>query len=545
MIGKKGLYGATGVALLCAVVLYGRTFIAQEVMVYFFSYTLSNAHISEEVVIADKTYTVVDGIIENGKDLSVSQKLQVVQTAYALALVTYSPVMNLSGTHTEELQQSLSLLEKTVQKIADIQQTPNEAKLVHNLYPIAYLSALAKLETARQTFINSGKDTDETAYFSVLDRAISTGTSDLAAFSQSFDDLLNGSGKKRFAGLGGTITTVQLRKALLDIQQGLQKTAEKARAQKLCVAGSVFSCAKLTLDVPTSMTPEGDTGNVSPQLLAQVTDTRSLLADARKNPRLETTQVIALSSSTCTALLQGPYLYVSPNLSTPNTSVSPQFMNDLFFEATKDKNGKTVGYLRDSLGISYLYLNPSTFYICPDSGKDIARTSTTEAVVTFADQHPDIAQSARAALTNSTNIVYEKDAVHYVNEALKSTPKNLRSPEYLSLLALYQRYANNSASLERVVAQINAIDAQDLTIFKNGIPFTLDAKSLFLTHSAFPSLFQLYNRSFGAAGVPIREINDADTTQTLSELVPYSALIRTIPRIKVLHDLEAFLNFER
>ena len=251
---------------------------------------------------------------------------------------------------------------------------------------------------------------------------------------------------------------------------------------------------------------------------------------------------MTLTESTCLASMPGPYHFLSPDSSENSRPV--QYIDDIYFIPTARLNGPVISYLRDTLHISYSRTNPFVFYICPDTGKDVSNVTATFRTAEFAKHNQDIAMTERLHLLTGT-LLGQDSAILYIEAAFKDDSLYKRSITVRNeLIELALMYNNNGANLESVVLDVANINAQNVRLLENGIQYDLSAATLFLTHSAFPSLFQSYNPSFGSHGTPLRTQDATDLESLNSTEVSYSSIKHIVPRATLLHDLGQFYEFE-
>ena len=171
----------------------------------------------------------------------------------------------------------------------------------------------------------------------------------------------------------------------------------------------------------------------------------------------------------------------------------------------------------------------------------------TKATQNFANRYPSLAISARNQLLKNPQIVYETDVISYIQSASEELRgrKDLAAPVMKNELNnLILMFHEKSAGLEFLVRDIVRVNSNDLRLKKSGIPFDISARTLFLTRSAFPSLFLSQNPRAGAISAGIRVQNDEDRARFFSKIERYSFLRTTTSREKIVHDIHAYLKME-
>lgn len=465
--------------------------------------------------------------------------LRVVQTRYARELALRSPLFDLSGTDPNDLRNAAHALAAVQNELAASQLTAEDTTAVRSLYPIEFLLSLADLEEARRTFIDSGASMDRMRYDVRLADAILIGSHAVDGFDHVFQEIASAH-PARFPTHNGSITTESMLATLAYIKEGFENTAEAAKKRGRCLDGHIASC-----DVALLQTPVPDLPIIpepSEEMLQNVAAVRSLLAESTNTPDYNTRTAAALASSACVGAASTPPYFFLPAI--PGQPVRMQYLNDLFFTTTAGLSAPTIDFLRDSLGITYSRINPAVFYICPDAGRDAAAIRAITATATFALKHPDIAAHVQFPPSGAISL-REDAAIRYLRAALEESAAEPASTEaFEELIAVALMFTDRGADLDAVVREIADVGSADLRLKESGVPFDLSAATLFLTHSAFPTLFQSYNPSFGSRTHALRRAHVADAVAVASMYRPYTALRRAVSREKFVRDLSTFFTFE-
>lgn len=501
----------------------------------FFSSALRDANISETVFVGGTYYEVNDGTISStNKHLSDFGRYRVLRLAYALALARRAPLFGITGVNPQELTAAVQELSAVQGTLADKQQTPRDALLVREaLYPTDFLGDLASLERARLAFVASGSDLDATLYDTALDRTVFDGTLDAIRFRYAFEKEAS-TDQFRFPTLGGTISRTTLLDSTTVTNSRFVEDIQLLFQRERCLSGKTQWCQQAEID----LSPPAESDDVIPPAthISQRTDPGAGHAGD---------VYITLSESACVGATPQPYVFTYGN--PEGISRMPLwYSGDSFFAPTQGAQGTTMKYLHEQLGIDYSLVNPMEFYICPDVLSDIGSAYAVLATVHFAQAHPGYAEAARASLFSGP-VFKEPDAVNYTREAAAEiTAKKLpeSDPAQSDMEDLLNMWNERSAGLDMLVSTMVQVDRQDIGLHAQGVPFTIDARTLFLTHSAFPSLFITQNRSAGTSRLSLRETNADDLAALYSHMIPYAVLVKTVPREKILHDLSAFLSFE-
>lgn len=524
-------------ALLCAALtLYLLTLRKQdEASASFFSAALRQAGASATVLVFGRRYGVVNGnvVAQDAAPVTLRERLQALEVAYALVLARRSPILGVPGVDPELLRKAARQLDDTAETLAADQKNPADASAVSTaLYPTAFLRALAETEARRQSFLASGSSQDEHAYASALENALREERLAQGRFSAVFDDFASVEPFK-FPGAGGTISTESARTALYAIAQGIDQNEERFSLQNACLRGEVSACAPTDLAAPAVPVIR----QASPPPPPQVSDIQRLFAQAYGRSGRHIHAITALDDSQCLSALPPPY-YVIPALRSKagKRTFAISYRGDLYLRPTQGTGPVNV-YQARTLDISYSPVNPLIFYLCPQVGKDIGTLYAVEDIADFAKSHPSLAPAERSRLFARADVVYEHDAAAYLAAAMRSiqtSPTPFTPAAQAKLEELVLEYQYQTAGLGVLVDDIAQVDAGDSRLRGRGVPFDLSAKTLFLTHSAFPSLLP------SPAPYAIALPDPAGTAAFFASVRPY----RQIPREELLLDLKGYLRME-
>jgi hypothetical protein len=519
---------------------------SQSQEVSFFSKALHDAGAHEAVTVRGMGYEVTRGMVQTpaGTALEGRKALPVLRLAYTLELARRNPIFDLSGTDPTELGHAIDSLVTMLETARNEQTDPKNAAGISSLYPTQFLRSLGKLEAARVAFIRSGADTEASAYRDALTIALREGRSGIDSFKRTFDVSTAGNTNVRLVGFGNSITKFSIQSAILSIKQRMEESGVIARTRDWCLNGYLSFCDPHNLDVTLPSSTRINDVREDPATQLRIEEIRDLFKETYSNP--DVTQEIILSSSVCAASLPGPYQILSGSQYIDLTY--PKLMNDLFFVNTTNASHPLFRYLSNNEKISLSLINPLTFYICPEVQADMARVRAILRTAEVAKLYPEVAPVARRKLLAQPNRLYESNAIQYIRAALpdilaSDSPQTPESTD--AFITLAHMFTNNSAGLENVINQIARINASDLKLKKEKIPFDMRASTLFLTHSALPSLFLAENTSAGNTTVDMRDHQNIDARKPYSEYVRYSEIQTSLPREKILQNMRALYMFEQ
>lgn len=494
-----------------------------------FARALADAHFSGHIEAGGRAYTIEDGALRatGGGRIAPWQRFGAYRLAYALALAERDPVFGIAGTNPAALATSTAALSRSVRGLAAAQTNAADAAAIERLYPIAFLTALSSAEEARLRFIGSGRDTDAAAYRAALAQTARAGAADTLAFQAALDAKI-GTSTLRLLSYGGTITDDTLRAAADAAHTRMSEAEAQIRQRTRCLDGITLACDAdwLTTPLPAAFQNAGKT----PQTLDVALNTR---ASAEYDS-------VSLGKSACLSSLPGPYAFKYGSIERSGR-IPLTYFGDYFFSPTAGQDAGTMSYLRDTLSIRYSLVNPLEFYICPDVGTDFSSARFVIDTVQFARAHPTLAPHERSALLKEKPYSSSR-ALSYLRTALESAvdPADLRSLEELAL-----ECEERSAGLEAIVRGIVTTDEQDLALARDHIPIDIDARTLFITHSAFPSLFLMQNPAAGSTSVSLRDTTQSGEQRTLAaHVLSFRALSKTVPTSELIRDVDAYLEFE-
>ena len=497
----------------------------------FYSEALKNASISEFVTVDSSRYYVSHGTVSNASKIGFFERFRALKLTYALMLARRSPFFGIEGTDPQALRDAVRDLEHAQLLLSAEQQSAAERELIKALYPTAFLDSLASLEDARQKFISSGSDRDSAHYDEALRKTAAVFLRDAQLFSHAFKTAVATS-TYRFALLGNPITNESMQSAIETLNKRADETNTKITDRKRCLLGNVGACddREIGLSVPEDQ----------PALPGHVVYVPHLVRDSVKTDRL-----VALSASTCLENEPGPYVFLRTNIPGPSR-VPILYSSELFFTATEGRGG-TLGYFSDTLGIKYLPYGPLTYYVCPDSLRDIGSVHAVLETERFAMAHPSYAEAERSLMRSHT-IVREPEAIAYVKQtASEITARELSrgDPVLTDFEALLNLWQEKSAGLDEYVAAIASISEENARRHENGIPVDVSALTLFLTHSAFPSLYLTHNPSAGDSPLSLRtDPVPTDVEKSKKIYLRFTDLVRAVPRAELARDTQTYLSFE-
>ncbi|MBI5457477.1 hypothetical protein HY971_02005 [Candidatus Kaiserbacteria bacterium] len=521
----------------------------------FFSGVLETAQVDTTVSVRGTQYEVRGGrVTKHGIPASRSAASSALRLAYAHTLAERSPLLALAGTDTDQLDARAADLEKIQEEAADMLQELLDAdaeqlsgapldlqkrvEAVEHvrtaLYPVNFLRALASLERARLSFIRNGSYSGEREYSERLIHTIESERADAAAFRVSM--LAHVGDVKDISSFTLSTTVDDIKGALNEIVSGAERSAALAESRASCISGVIHACDARDL----LMTLPGNVRGPSPAREALALRRADVILSLLQDAGIVYgggSEVVEVASSTCLSAVQGPHFFWRIN---PETQVQPaqqiRYVGDIFY--MRPTGASTPGLFKGKIPIPLSVINPFIFYRCNEKGRDVSSVVATLYTAAFAEKHPDIAPPAREALL-ARKYIRDADAVSYVRDAFQDI-STVPADDRRDLYELALMFRNRSAGLEIVAHEVSASMRNKLDDVKAGWNSVPDPRFLFVSESAFPSFFQMYNPSFSYGnstlykGVPLNKTGSNLASYFLSGAPP--------PRADFVTSID---NFER
>ncbi|OGG56787.1 hypothetical protein A3D71_00380 [Candidatus Kaiserbacteria bacterium RIFCSPHIGHO2_02_FULL_55_20] len=477
-----------------------------------------------------------DALTKAGIPAADSDALRALRLAYARAAAQRFPLLGLPGVDPDALERAVGELEKSQKLTAAVQATSSDATLVPSLYPVTFLATLPVLERARRQFIASPSEANLRLYEDRQRASIAAQETDVRSFDSSLKQVLTTSFS--ISGLGGFITSDALFAGVANVDERIREVQAQLAERSACFAGAFERCDSADIAVP-ALPDSLPSSAMSESARSRAVEIRSLLQKMLQAPMPRT---VVLSSSFCLGALPGPYAFVErPGI--PN--VMPAFINEMFFRLIDaDTKGRLsyFSYIGSTYRLKLLRVDPMMFYMCPTVGSDVGRIRALEKIDAFAVAHPTIAAAEQALLRSSAEL-REDYAVAYLRAALAETAGPAEQ-DHGNLVELALMYEDRSAGLDEIILSIASINAYHATLVRRGVPFDVSVRTLFLTHSAYPTLFLAQNPSAGGATVSVQSPSAAARDLVLRNYRAYSSLRATMSQDDLIREIRAFVKSE-
>ncbi|MEK7505492.1 MAG: hypothetical protein AAB597_01145 [Patescibacteria group bacterium] len=541
------------------VLLLGWVFVDGGQAARFWAETLNSSDSTESVWALGREYKVLSGEVFLGKRKITGLGARLpLKLAYAATLLRRNPLFALAGTDPD-------LLLAETRKLAKIERDylmearkwdSEEASFTPSfLYPIRLLAATAKLEKARQKFL----DKPSVAGYSAYGRQLRALAGEFQQDTERFRRLLRSSPfleQTYLDTLASRVTPEGWDDGMEAAKTGFHETYAKALEREKCLAGSAAYCQPKDVslrELPAPLPEEPPRGG----LPTTVKEIMSLYAELG-NPAMSK-PVVALEKSFCAGSLASPY-YFALYQKTPDQCRRPYqlisatseeletylvFLGDIFFQKIPlHLDNLWLSSLR-FLGAEYQPHSPSEFYSCLDAAADRSRVLSVWAIRDFALANPRLAPKESSLLSNK-ELITEVAAIEFLREAMKNLVKTSPgSPEMKTLTEISLGLANNSRGLEQFVANISGNTARAELMRSHGLPVTRPV-FLLLGRSSFASLHMFRNESFFGKVLPsLGTKRISSEPNGLSGLLSYQTEKYSRPRSFFRTNLEASMILHR
>jgi hypothetical protein len=184
----------------------------------FFSTSLKESQVREDVTIAGQVYEVVEGEVHTASATTISEETQfeALTLAYAKTVLRRSPLLTLEGVDLDAFQEGVDNLESSAGALAIRMSEPT---LTEVLFPIQFLRILKEVELARRAFLTSGKEEDLFRYSSLLEQATLQGKEETLPLQALMEQIIPDNSFYAFP--AGTLSKSNLINALGSIRQAL------------------------------------------------------------------------------------------------------------------------------------------------------------------------------------------------------------------------------------------------------------------------------------------------------------------------------------
>ncbi|PIP73327.1 MAG: hypothetical protein COW88_02310 [Candidatus Lloydbacteria bacterium CG22_combo_CG10-13_8_21_14_all_47_15] len=407
----------------------------------------------------------------------------------------FDPLLSIAGTDTNELRSQLVELEKTIERLAGVQEDQRHAQYVRDaLYPINFLYSLAYLEDARIRFLFTNEPGDGRAYELALSNAIKHGTESSRRFYEALEYMNQEyDGPETFYSLTGTISRDSLLRSASEVVKRFEEVKDIEDERQRCRRSRVECNLQISAhNFLENLKAESENAYI----LSGTNDLHeffSLFSSmvggisyeyALARPR------IVMNESVCAREMDPPYVYSGRHL-----------VSDAFFVPT-NVEGPILGQFEEA-GIRHAQVRPLSFYVCPEIQHDLGMIVALEETRELALNYPNIATHARGELLKEEEFIYESATRNYLYESLaelKETGDKDKLDKYEKTSLML---SGLSAEMEYLVQTISVVLNARIKNYEDGFQYDVSAPFLFLTHSAFPSLFLTHNVGTGTTQVQV------------------------------------------
>ena len=377
------------------------------------------------------------------------------------------------------------------------------------------------------------------AYLGELSTMLSTGERDAQRLQDALTTVLIDDGRL-YASIGHTFRIRDMHTTIDTLHKAFAPKNREYEQLLACIYDSTAPCAAIKPLSPTSADLSRGVSTPPPSVIAL----ESFFTSVNNRQAREHEYFVALQKSACLPN-EAPPLYFAVWKMLPDgvPTFSIKYRNELFFSPIGTSTEESLArYMAHSSSTAYLHLNPTMFYMCPDIAHDLGRAHILDSIVSFAQTHPTIAPLARAQLLAHSTLIDEAVAYQYLAAADAATVSE--DPSHAALQELLLEAHTLSGGLDALISEITRITSRQARFRESGIPGVSNARTLFLTRSAFPSLFLIHNPL--SVAIPSYTTPYTESTLAISakNILRYSALIQTVSKEKLAADLFTVLSIE-
>lgn len=463
----------------------------------FFSDALTPVKTAQNVVIDHRGYLVNRGVVSpNDNNYQLALKV-----AYAATVASRAPFLSLPQINLVDYDSAVEELDKTQKRFASLQKTNKDSTLVGSaLYPTFFLRKLSEAEKTRRQFLESRTENNMYLFIAKEEEAVLAYRQSLKKFLYAFSELIPQTSKKYalvdviisrdsvLAGLNTMITRVGLIESRL-------------RNFRFCLNGQTEKCSDVVLRSKTLKLEESSKLSLSSFNLAS--DIRRMLYDASDNHKILEGPLIAITNVSCSISNNDTALFVFWNKKSSSKDRRfdlPLFVSNLRFILSKEHSYDPFSRYFAENGVNFILSNPFEHYRCLQGRKDFSRIFFTREVSTFSEKSP-VSRYATGTARNSllalerllhgyNSVIRESDAILYISLAQKlaeevTLPKH--ETNLIESIALAEKVRSHGLTEE--VLRVAAIENHNINLRNIGINIDFGASRLFLTESAFFSLF--------------------------------------------------------
>lgn len=514
----------------------------------FFSSALIDAHVSETVSVGERTITISEGHIVEDSILSEQETLLALRLGYEKAVARRNPLVALPGVDTQGMFQAIRDVRVTRDLLSQQQTQARDRMLIRtSLYPDAFLSAAAQLEESRRAFLESGRAADARSYESQLQRTIRAYRADIARFRDAFSTAVTTS-----AGTYATPRYLVDRESILNalhtLDTGMAHTEAIAAMRMSCFSGHITDCDTRDITFPTTTATAAQ--SVSPEAHSLAMTVRATLIRAGYKLDPDET-LLQLGANAC--IVSQKYTAPLFTFETVSTKYEPEYLSPRLvgdIPLVSSKRFETTPFFSyfAAQGITYVPVNPLSYYVCPVSAQDMGRLGALRAIREYA-QTARISMYASGdtlealkKMEGTTPVITDEDAVAYLSAArqlIESGDLSVEDTNTITSLALALR--DNSLGVYQTLQNIVFFEQVDIDLNAHGIPLDFSPAYLFFARSAFPDLFLADNVS--ATGVHDNLFKPNTVPEESMPYIYYSSLPNTAAvQDEVTRNLQLFYS---
>lgn len=348
------------------------------------------------VEVGRTSYTIEGGVVRReggGPVAGPSEELAALRAGYASVASRIDPVFGLEGTDPDQLAEATDELDQSVDAIAAAYD-PKAALLIReDLYPLAFLHTLPKLETERNALIAHPRLTDAKAYEADVLSAIRTYRGALARERTAFSTITGTSSPDTVLEFPtGTTAFSTFETSFATLDDDARHDADTARARLACLT-EAGACPPLSASAVERA--DAQEASAAPAALSaselhieELVRSAETERAANAGETFRELGVVRLAASACAPSSAPANLYLwEVTDRSGETRLRAASLGAIYFYDLTQKTDPFYATVRQD-GLPYLYQNISNLYECPDSGADLMHAATAYALSRLAAAHP-------------------------------------------------------------------------------------------------------------------------------------------------------------
>ena len=432
----------------------------------------------------------------------------------------HAPLFGISGTDPQRLDTALDALEQARGRLAAAQTDPLDSARIGFAYPVEFLRLVARTETARLEFMQAPSYARAREYERLLAATADEGVRSAYGFVAALDAILDETETPAVYTLSGLIDEEALRDAGRSLLRRQRDLATESRRRFWCRRNPF--CTRPEVIVPSESQPVSERND----------EAAAFFLAARRGTTTPAFMRVHVNRSACARELPPPYEYLLLDETRINGRPHAHLLDDVFFSPTSGQ-GEILRIL--SRSVEYAIVRPSLFYMCPETQTDAGLFAAFLAARRHAGVATEDAQDRRDAFLADPS---DATLYAYVSALSAIGPDDLASSE-LRLMTIQR-----NGRLDALVSDIARVIDAHLKLRAQGVPFDMSARNMYVTHSAFPSLYLAHDASVMSEAAVLGRGSPEALAQFMASHETLSRLIARIGRGPLIDAAKALRDFD-